>query len=524
MKNTIGYILYNFITLSILLLIFTEIFYINHIHELTLVYFRALIILLFGIFMMFFTSFLINIRLPNIDFSNNESKKVLFVTIFSIFITYFLIGGYLWSFLLSSLTNINIIKTNNPEFLTRIIPTIGIGLIFFYKLFGYMQIFNFDYIKINIKNSFPFILSDIGDFKFIKNILRDLIIGSVLVAVLIMGINGKTVIEHYDYLYFDAILSTLILSLIFTFLEIYVWLVTTQYKENFLNYANEVKPFQKEMFQRKPIIDKINFIKILEKSEKLKQIYSFLDKRKYIFFILIMLMLMIFGYFAIKSVDTSEEFVSIRANIINVSISENNTGKIYYSDFVSPNEKQISFQLGKISSKNNIYVIKKVDEGRANAQLQTIVKNGYLNIDIKDTFSCMKMNINKNKIKNLTSYIVPPEKTKLFFSPIDGDVFLFLSERLKITQFYEISITEYLMNGDRHLYKLNIFNETGNTSFIGFYEQYHIIPQGEVVTIFMNNQTLANELKEFISENNPDYSYSIINETDIDLERIYGKC
>lgn len=40
----------------------------------------------------------------------------------------------------------------------------------------------------------------------------------------------------------------------------------------------------------------------------------------------------------------------------------------------------------------------------------------------------------------------------------------------------------------------------------------------------MNNKTLANELKDFLSENNPSYAYSIINETDIDLERIYGKC
>ena len=528
MKNTIGKILYSSLFLILLSFIFIEKFYMSHKYELTLVYFHAFILLFLGIFMMFFTSILINIRLPMIDFSNKQSKQSFFITIFFIFITYFVIGEYLWSFLLLGLTEINLIKTNNPELLTRMIPTIGAGLIFFYKFFGYMQNFNFDYIKINFKNALPFISSDIGEFNFIKDILRDLIIGSVFLAFLILGINEKTVIvQYYDYLYHDAILSALIVSLIFTFLEVYVWIVTTQYKENFVNYATEANlNLQKKKSSKKYNIQYQDyFIENLRKSKRLKQIYSFIDKRKRMFYIFMILALLLFGYFTIKSIYTDEEYVSIRANIINVSISENNTGKIYYSEIVYPNEKQLSFQLGKISSINNTHVLKKVDEDRADAQLQKIVKNGYINIDIKDTFSCMKMRINKNKIKNLTSYIVPQEKTKLLFSPIDGDVFLFLSEKLKITQFHEISITDYSMNGeDIYINKLNVFNETGNTSFIGFYEHYNIIPMEDVVIIYMNNKTLANELKEFISENNPDYTYLIINETDIDLERIYGKC
>ena len=244
MKNTIGKILYYSSLFLILLLLpfgftFIEIFYMSHKYELTLVYFHAFILLSLGIFMMFFTSILINIRLPNIDFSNEQSKKSFLITIFFIFITYFVIGEYLWSFLLSGLTEINLIKTNNPELLTRMIPTIGAGLIFFYKFCGYMQNFNFDYIKINFKNALPFISSDIGEFSFIKDILRDLIIGSVFLAFLIVGINGKTLSAQYSYLHFDATLSALIVSLIFTFLEVYVWIVTTQYKKNLVDYATE---------------------------------------------------------------------------------------------------------------------------------------------------------------------------------------------------------------------------------------------------------------------------------------------
>lgn len=531
MKNTIGKILYISLNLILLLLPFSFIFieksYMNLEYGLTLVYFHAFILLFIGIFIMFFTSILINIRLPNIDFSNKQSIKSFLITIFFIFITYFVIGEYLWSFLLSGLTEINIIKTNNPELLTRMIPTIGAGLIFFYKFFGYMQNVNFDYIKINYKNALPFISSDIGEFNFIKEILRDLIIGSVFLAFLILGINGKTIIVQYSYLYYDAILSALIVSLFFTFLEVYVWIVTTQYKENLVNYATEANlNHQNKKHSRESNIKyRDNFIENLKKSKTLKQIYSFIDKKKHIIYLLMILILILLSYFAIKSIDMGEEYVTIRANIVNVSISENSTDKIYYSEIVYPNEKQFSFQLGKISSINNTHVLKKIDEDRADAKLQKIEKNGYLNIDIKDTFSCMKMRINKNKIKNLTFYIVPQEKTKLLFSPIDGDVFLFLSGKLKITQFYEISITDYSMNGeDIYIHKLNVFNETGNTSFIGFYEHYNVYPVEDVVTIFMNNKTLANELKEFISENNPDYTYLIINETDVDLERIYGKC
>lgn len=532
MKNIKGNILYKSLHLILLLLtvgfVFIEKFYMSHVYELTFVYFHAFIFLLFGISMMFFTSMLINIKLPKIDFSNKQSQKPFLITILFIFITYFVVGEYLWSFLLSGLTEVNLIKTNNPELLTRIIPTMGAGLIFFYKIFGYMQNINLDSFKINFRESLPFISSDIGEFNFIKDILRDLIIGSVFLAALIMGINGKTFIVQYsDYLLFDAILSALIVSLIFTFLEVYVWIVTIQYKEDLVSYATDEKlKLQRKKSSREYNIKyKIYAIENLKKSERLKQIYSFIDKRKPIFYFFMILMLILLGYFSIKSIDTSEEYVSIRANIINVSVSDTSSGKLYYSEIVYPNEKQLSFQLGKISSINNTHVLKKIDEDRANARLQTIAKNGYLNVDIKDTFSFWKMKINKNKIKNITSYIVPEKQTTLLFSPIDGDVFLFLSERQNITQFCEISITDYSMNGeDIYIHKLNVFNETGNISFIRFYEHYHIYPEEDIGIIFMNNKTLANELKEFISENNPNYAYSIINETDIDLERIYGKC
>lgn len=527
MKNTIGKILYYSLIFILISFIFIEPFYMNHEYELILVYFHALILLFLGIFMMFFTLMLINIRLPYIDFSNKQSKKSFWITIFFIFITYFVIGEYLWSFLLSGLTEINLIKTNNPEVLTRIIPTIGAGLIFFYKIFGYMDNVNFDSIKDNFKSLFPFILLDSGELNFIKDILRGLIIGSVFLAFLILGINGKTLIVQYSYLHFDATLSAIIVSVIFTFLEVYVWILTTQYKDNLVDYAKEANlNLQNNISSKENNIQfQDYFIGILSKSKRLKQIYSFIDKRKRIFYVfMILALLLLSGYIITKSIYTDEEYVSIKANIVNISISENSTDKIYYSEIVYPNEKQFSFQLGKTSSINNTHVLKKVDESRADAQLQKIVKNGYINVDVEDTFSCVKMRINKNKMKNLTSYIVPQEKTQLLFSPIDGDVFLFLSEKLNITQFYQISITDYSMTGEIYIYKLNVFNETGNTSFIRFYEHYHIVPVKDVVIISMYNKTLANELKDFISNNNPDYTYLIINETDIDLERIYGKC
>ena len=531
MKNPIGKILYLSLNLILLLLavgsLFIGKFYMSQKYELTLVYFYAFIYLLIGISLMFFTSMLINIRLPHIDFSNKQSKKSFLITIFFIFMTYFVIGEILWSPLLSGLTEINLVKINNPEVLTRMIPTIGVGLIFFYKLFGYVENFNFDDGITNFKNELPFFSSNVGEFNLIKEIIRDLIIGSVFLVFLIMGISGKTFITLYsDNLHYDAILSALIVSLSFTFLEVYVWTITTQYKENWEICAAEAKLnlLNKKHSRESGTKNKNNYLENLMKSKRLKQINLFIDKNKHILSIFVILVLIILGYHTTKSIDVGEEYVSMRANIVNISISENSTDKIYYSEIIYPNEKQISFQLGEISSINNTHVLKKVDEDRADAQLHKIVKNGYINVDIKDTFSCMKMKIDKNKIENLTSYIVPQQKTKLMFSPIDGDVFLFLSEKLKITQFHQISITNHYMNGDTYAYKLNVFNETGNTSFIRFYEYYHVVPMENVVTIFMNNKTLANELKEFISENHPDYTYLIINETDIDLERIYGKC
>lgn len=520
MKNTKGKILLTslliLLTLTFGLFIFMDKFYMSQ--GLIFVYFQAFRFLLIGISMMFLTSILINIKLAKIDFSNKQSQESFWLTIIFIFMTYFFIGNFLWSFL-SGLIDINIIKTNNPELLTRFIPTIGAGLIFSYKIFGYMQ--NLDFLK-KLRIAFPFTSLDIGELKIIKDIIRDLIIGSVFLSFLIIVLSGKPLIVQYsDYLWSDATLSALIVSLIFTFLEVYTWLVTFHYKEEWINYATDVNlNLQKKTSSRKYNIKyKINFFETLKKSDRFEQIYSFIDKRKYIFSFVIILMLLILLYFSIKSIDT--EYISIRANIINVSVSDNSTNKVYYSEIVYPNEKQLSFQLAKISSINNTHVLKKVDEDRANARLQKIVKNGYLNIDVKDTFSYMKMMVNKNTLKDPASYIVPQEETKLLFSPIDGDVFLFLSERLNITQFCEISIKEPSMTEDPYIHKLNIFNETGNIGFIRFDERY---PEPGKGIIFMNNKTLANELKEFILENNPNYDYEIINETDIDLERIYWKC
>ncbi len=286
MKNTIGKILYSSLGLILLLLTvglpFIEKFYLSHKYELILVYFHAFAFLLIGISMMFFTSILINLKLPKVDFSNKQSQKLFLFTILFIFMTYFVIGECLWSFLLSGLTEINILKTNNPELLTRIIPTMGAGLIFFYKIFGYMQNVDLDSFKINFRESLPFISSDIGEFNFIKDILRDIIIVSVFLTFLIIGINGKTFIVQYsDSLWIDSILSALIVSLIFTFLEVYVWIATIQYKEDLVSYAKDVNlNNQKKKSSRTyyKINYKTYFIENLKKSERLKQIYSFIDR------------------------------------------------------------------------------------------------------------------------------------------------------------------------------------------------------------------------------------------------------
>ncbi|MGB8216054.1 MAG: hypothetical protein WCE94_02035 [Candidatus Methanoperedens sp.] len=230
MKNTKGKILYS----SLLLILFILPFGFIIIENFT--YFRAFEFLLIGISMMFLTSMLINIKLPKMDFSNKQSKKYFLGMIFVIIGTYFFIGNLLWSLLLSGLTDINIIKTNNPELLTRYIPTIGAGLIFFYKIFGYIQ--NFDSLK-KLRITFPFTSLDIGELKIIKDILRDLIIGSGFLSILVIGLTEKPYIEQYSYnLWSDATLSALIVSLTFTFLEIYTWMVTIQYKEDLLNYWN----------------------------------------------------------------------------------------------------------------------------------------------------------------------------------------------------------------------------------------------------------------------------------------------
>lgn len=463
MKNAKGKIIYKSLFMIFLLFvlgcIFIEKFYMSHVSELTLVYFHAFYYLFGGIAFTTITLVLINIKLPKTDFSNKQSQEFFFISIFFIFITYFVIGEYLWSFLLSGLTEINLLKANSPEILTRFIPTIGAGLIFFYKIFGYMQNFNLNSFETNLKESLPFILSESVEFKVIKDIIRDLIIGSVFLTFLIMGITEKTITVQYTDLWSDAILSALIVSLIFTFLEVYAWLVTIQYKEDLLNYKNneDLNQQQKKYSKEYNVKHRIYSIEKLKNSERLKQIYSFFDKRRPILYLFLILVLILFGYFWIKTVEIGDEYVSLRANIINVSMSDIATGEIYYSEIVYPNERQISLQLGKISAINNTHVIKKVDEDRANAQLQNMVKNGYLNIDIKDAFSCMKMRVNKNKVKNLTSYMVPQDETQLWLSPIDGDVFLFLSERLNITQFYELSLTDYSMNGEDIYYnKLNI--------------------------------------------------------------------
>jgi hypothetical protein len=219
MKNAIGKILLT----SLLILIFGYPIFVVKIfmsHELIFVYFRAFVILLIGISMMFLTFFLINLKLAKTD-----SIKYFVIRFLVISGTYFFIGNFLWSFLLG-LIDINILKINNPESLTRFIPTIGAGLIFFYKFFGYMQ--NFDLPK-KLRRKYPFIPPDIGELKII---LRDLIIGSVFVSFLIIGLTEEPLKKLYDNLWSNAMLTALIVSPIFAFLEVYTWLFTIQYKES----------------------------------------------------------------------------------------------------------------------------------------------------------------------------------------------------------------------------------------------------------------------------------------------------
>lgn len=258
MKNAIGKIL---LTSLLILIVGYSIFVVQ-----IFVYFRAFVILLIGISMMFLTFFLINLKLAKTD-----SIKYFVIRFLVILGTYFFIGNFLWLSLLS-LIDINILKINNPESLTRFIPTIGPGLIFFYKFFGYMQ--NFDLPK-KLRREFPFIPLDIGELKII---LRDLIVGSVFVSFLIIGLTEEPLKKLYDNLWSDAMLTALIVSPIFAFLEVYTWLFTIQYKEE---CKEEWINLQRRNSSRENNIKyKIKFFETLKKSERLKQIYSYIDKRK----------------------------------------------------------------------------------------------------------------------------------------------------------------------------------------------------------------------------------------------------
>lgn len=198
-------------------------------HSPKLSYFIGFLNVFISFITVMFLSPLLDLKLPKI--SDDRSKTTFFRNLSFAFAIYVAFGQLLWMNIAEALRGADPITS--PETLTRMLPVVGVSMIFLYRSLLYVE----SSLKISKKKFNELFRDKSPVFKIFteihesKRFLKDIILASVFLVALNSFLGFKPIFESSRHILPASIKITVFIGLVFIVIELWIWLVTCQFRK-----------------------------------------------------------------------------------------------------------------------------------------------------------------------------------------------------------------------------------------------------------------------------------------------------